>query len=71
MNKEDIIINKIMEMQKSMGGFEANIKDMRSDITKIEDTLKDSFVFPVTNRIIAITAIVGGSGIGISELLMG
>ena len=60
-----------MEMQKSMGGFEANIKDMRSDITKIEDTLKDSFVFPVTNRIIAITAIVGGSGIGISELLMG
>lgn len=70
MNKEDIIINKIMEMQKSIGGFEANITELRSDVTKIEDTLKDSFVFPVTNRIIALAVVICGSGIGISELLI-
>lgn len=67
---EDIIISKIMEMQKSIGGFEANIADLRSDVTKIETTLKDSFVIPVSNRIIAIVVVLSGTGIGISELVM-
>ena len=70
MEKEDIIIDKIMEMQKSIGGFEAKISNLRSDVTNIETTLKDSFVIPVSNRIIAILVIVSGTGIGISELLM-
>ena len=70
MEKEDIIIGKVMEMQKSIGSFEAKITDLRSDVTKIETTLKDSFVIPVSNRIIAILVIVSGTGIGISELLM-
>lgn len=69
MEKEDIIIDKIMEMQKSIGSFEAKISNLRSDVTNIETTLKDSFVIPVSNRIIAILVIVSGTGIGISELL--
>lgn len=68
--KEDIIINKLMDMHKSIGGFEAQIIDLRSDITKIEDTLKDSFVIPVSNRIITIGIILSGAGIGISELVI-
>ena len=67
---EDIIINKLMEMQKSIGGLEASTADLRSDMTKIEGTLKDSFVFPVSNRLITILVIISGTGIGISEFVM-
>ena len=66
--KEDIIIGKIMEMQKSIGGFEAQISDLRSDMTNIETTLKDSFVIPISNRIIIIVVGIAGTGIGASEL---
>ena len=70
MGKEDIIIDNLMDMQKSMGSFEAQITDMRSDITNIETTLKDSIMIPVSNKIIAIVVVLSGTGIGVSELLM-
>lgn len=70
MNKEDIIIDNLMEMQKSIGGFEAQIQDLRTDIINIENTLNDSFVIPISNRIIYIFVVFVSAILGVNELGM-